>query len=59
MPTENRDTYEPGYTELLERAREKAAKQIENPRERAIVVRYIEDALCRAYAAHKLPPLGP
>ena len=32
-----------GFYDPVERAREKATKQIENPRERAIIVRYIEE----------------
>lgn len=38
-------------------AREKAHRQICDPRERAIVVRYIEDAICRLVGATSLPAL--
>lgn len=50
---------EPKYIATLMRAREQADEEIENPRERAIIVRYIEDALCRARAAPSLGPLTP
>lgn len=41
---------EPYFTETLRLARQQANLQIDDPRERAIIVRYIEDALCRAHA---------
>lgn len=48
---------EPSYIDTLRLAREQANRQIHDGRERAIVVRHIEDALCRAEAAGLLPPL--
>lgn len=52
---------EESYVETLRAARERANRQIVNPRERAIVIRYIEDALARAHAVEsnlfdELPP---
>lgn len=51
---------EPHYTDTLRTAREQANRQIVDLRERAIVIRYIEDALCRAYTTTEgaLPPLS-
>ena len=43
--------------ELLIEARAECAIQIQDGRERAIVVRYIEDALCRLIAAPQIPPM--
>ncbi len=43
---------------LLE-AREQANELIDDPRERAIIVRYIEDATCRLCAGWALPALTP
>lgn len=47
----------PTVYETLIQARERANDQITDPRERAIVIRYIEDALCRLSAAKELPKL--
>lgn len=42
---------------LLLQARHLANASIDNPRERAIIVRHCEDALARLYVAPLLPPL--
>ena len=46
-------------SDLLKQAREAAHLDIADPRERAIIVRYIEDAMCRLRAAHDMSPLPP
>jgi hypothetical protein len=48
---------EESYKDTLIRAREQANRQIHDPRERAIIIRHIEDTLCRAIAAADLPKL--
>lgn len=45
------------YEDTLLLARDQANLQIANPRERAIIIRSIEDALCRAGFAAQLPAL--
>jgi len=47
----------PDYIITLTLAREQAHREVTDPRERAIIVRHIEDALCRAWAAGLLPVL--
>ncbi len=50
---------EGNFTDTLQQARKEANAQILNPRDRAIIVRHIEDALCWARAAGSLSVLVP